>query len=328
MQMQRLPFLCMSLLITALVTALAGLAPPSLSFINQASAASPLAARESLKRAFRTGDPFIIEATLQAALARHPEHKAEIKALAAELRGKPPAKEPPPAKKAEPPEKEAPPEAPKLFFVGWGGEVEAGATIRSGNTDRHNALGRFKMERDEANWRTKVTGKLIYANVDGKQTEEEYALSTRLDHKLDDERFYFGQLAVSRDEFSGYEYRITENVGYGHRFKPWPDSELELTGGIGGRHSRQTDGTSENEPVLTASLDFEWDINDGLTFVQTGETTVGPKLTTADTETALKTRLAENWQMKAGFETSYITDVPPRDRKLSTRTAVTLLYGF
>ena len=103
---------------------------------------------------------------------------------------------------------------------------------------------------------------------------------------------------------------------------------MELTGGIGGRHSRQSDGTENHEPVAKAGLDFEWKINGGLTFVQTGEATVGSELTVTETETALKTRLAENWQMKAGIETTYVTEVPPGDRNLDTRTAVTLLYGF
>ena len=292
----------------------------------------PPAAKESLKRAHGTDDPFVMEATLEAALARYPDEAAALRAFAAGLEGPDTA-----AQAAGAPEpsaatgKTASVETPTSvggFFTGWSGEAEAGATVTSGNTDRQNALARFALERDRARWRTKLNGKLIYAKEEGEQTEEEYTLGTRLDRKLDERRFYFGQLTATRDEFSGYDYRITEIVGYGQRFTPWSGSELELTGGIGGRHSRQSDGTENHEPVAKAGLDFEWKINGGLTFVQTGEATVGSELTVTETETALKTRLAENWQMKAGIETTYVTEVPPGDRNLDTRTAVTLLYGF
>lgn len=300
------------------------------------------ALKDSLDRAHATGDPFIFEATLEAATARSPENAAALQAHAAALKGKTgpeqaaeapavAAAPPEPATESTPPQPQvaeaAPPESVS-FFSGWTGEAELGGAMTSGNTNKKDAKGSFKLERDRPLWRTKTDARMLYARDGGRQTAERYALGTRLDRKLDERRFVFGELLAERDEFAGFDYRFTETVGYGQRFIPWTAATLELTGGVGGRQSRKVDGERESEMVVKGGLDFEWQINGGLAFSQTADVTTGNEFTVTETETALKTRLTENWQMKTAFETIYVTEVPPGDRNLDTRTSITLLYGF
>jgi|GEM_PF-2145689 len=292
--------------------------------------------KETLKRAYETGDSFIFDATLEAAAANNPENADELRNYATSLKGDAPV---PPAivatdapSEPEPEEAAAAQEEPELpesgIFVGWTGEAAAGLAVTSGNSNTQDVTGNVKLVQDLAMWRTNINSDVVYSKDNGEETDQKVTLGVRVDRKLDERRFVYGEIKGEHDKFSGYDYRFTETVGYGQRFTPWEKAMLELTAGPGLRQSRTTNGVKESEVVAKAGLNFEWQINGGLSFLQTADVTTGQEYTVTATETALKTRLTEHWQMKTAFTTDYVSEVPPGDRKLDTRTSVTLLYGF
>lgn len=305
-----------------------------------ALAADLPALKDSLKRAHETGDSFIFDATLEAAAANNPGQADELRNYAASLKGSARGEETatPAAVAAEAPaapetaeaaaEEETPEQPESGIFAGWTGEAAAGLAVTSGNSNTRDVTGNLKLVQDLVMWRTNINSDVVYSKDNGEETDQKVTLGVRVDRKLDERRFVYGEIKGEHDKFSGYDYRVTETVGYGQRFTPWEEAMLELTAGPGFRQSRTTDGVEEFEVVAKAGLGFEWQINGGLSFIQTADVTAGQEYTVTATETALKTRLTDHWQMKTAFTTDYVSEVPPGDRKLDTRTSVTLLYGF
>lgn len=275
--------------------------------------------KKALKQAYETKNEFVVQATLQAAQAQNPKLAEELNAYLAELKN-PPVEKPALVQT----------EGWQAYTSGWKGSVAAGIKLQSGNTEEEDVSLSFKAVHDATKWRTKIAGEAEYGTSNGTRTDEAYTLNGRIDRKLDEKRFIFAEADAERDLFSGYDYRISENVGYGRTFAPWQNTKLDLLLGVGGRHSETTgtNPTTSHEAIIKPAAEFVWQVREGLEFSQTAESTIGQEFTATEAETALKTQLMKQWFLKTSFQVEHVSDVPAGSKNTDTTTSVNLVYDF
>ncbi|MCO6413053.1 MAG: DUF481 domain-containing protein [Thiogranum sp.] len=220
--------------------------------------------------------------------------------------------------------------ASALEFRGteWTGAGEIGYVATTGNTDTSNLTARLGVTNERDHWRHKLALEALNTEDDGNTTAERYLAAWQTDYKFSEHEYLFGRVAYEDDKFSGYEYRITETVGYGRRVLNRSNMTLDLEAGPGARQSKLEDGNTENEFVARIAARYAWQISEHATFTEDLSSDIGEDATITKSITGLQARINGNLAMKLTFTVENTSDVPDGVDKTDTETAVTLVYGF
>ncbi|MBI1363656.1 MAG: DUF481 domain-containing protein [Proteobacteria bacterium] len=294
--------------------------------VLSAHAVVPADAATSLKAALATGNDFVIQATRDAASAKYPDHAQEIKLYD----GKDAAEPAPQVAQAEKTATPAP--ATEEKAKNWGGDVELGVNLQRGNTIQRDILAAAKLNYDIDQWRHTFTTKANAAYENGRRTEEDYRFGWQTAYDLDARQYVFGQAEYVNDMFSGYNYRVTEDFGYGRFLIKNDRMKLKAQAGIGGQHTEEmlANGREQtsSEFILKPLVGFDWKINDRLDFTSEAKSTIGKEVVVSNFEAALKTGLAEHLAAKLSFELEHVNQVPYGSNKTDTTTGLKLVYDF
>lgn len=211
----------------------------------------------------------------------------------------------------------------------WEGGVEAGIVMTSGNTDTQNISAKAKVVNNRERWRH--TGRLeaLQSEDSNVTTAERYLASGKSDYKLNDVSYVFGTVDYEDDRFSGYDYRVTEVLGYGRRVLNTPTMTLELELGAGSRQSKLTaTGETDSEGLARLAGNYAWKISDSTTFSEELTVDVGEDTTITRSVTGLKSQIAGNLATKLTWTVKNTSDVPPGIDETDTETAIALVYSF
>jgi putative salt-induced outer membrane protein len=159
-------------------------------------------------------------------------------------------------------------------------------------------------------------------------TAERYAATWQTDYKFAEYEYIFGRLHYETDKFSGYDYRISETIGYGRRVLHRDDMTLDLEAGPGARQSKRETGESENEMILRLAGRYAWQITEQSRFTQDLSFDIGEDATISKSVTAVQANIVGNLAMKLSYTVENTSDVPPGVKKTDTETAATLVYSF
>ena len=212
----------------------------------------------------------------------------------------------------------------------WQTEVEFGYSSENGNTNSTELETAISFERDWTKWGLSGGLNMKHETNSGARSSEEYELDLEGKYNLDPRTFIFAAFDYEKDLFSGYNYRIEETVGLGHHLIKTDTMSLDVKGGVGAQHT-ETDTTPKNKEtsmVLKPEANFEWLINNYVTFSQTAKSTIGSELTKTELETALKSKLTENLFLKASYEIEHANSAPAGKKKTDTTLGVSLDYEF
>jgi putative salt-induced outer membrane protein len=286
-----------------------------------AHAQLPADVEASLAAAAATGNAFVLEATRQAAAAQHPAHAAAIMAF-----GQPVAAAPAPEPEGAP----APQTAEKT--KNWHGDVELGLNLQRGNTNQRDTLAAAKVHYDIKQWRHTFTTRARSAYKAKVRTEENYRFGWQTAYDLDDRQYVFGQADYINDMFSGYNYRISEDFGYGRFLIKNDDMTLRAQVGVGGQHTEvqvAPNRTQMNsEVILRPLVAYDWKINDRLTFESLGRSTIAKELVTTNLSAGFKTSIAQNLAARLTWDIEHLNSVPTGRKKTDSTTALKLVYDF
>lgn len=286
----------------------------------------PASLAKSLQKAAATQDPFIIDATFNRALAEHPAHKDEIMALmprqAAEVPVVPAAHAPQPVASTKEPALPEP-------DIDWTGELAAAFDRETGNTQTESVILSYDVARESEDWRHQSDGRVRYKTEDDQTINEDYRLRLSTDWKFDDRMFLFGEAEYVKDEFSGFDYRITESIGLGSRWK-WDEdaSFFDLRASVGGRHLNSTTPGAdvEHTAVFKPAAELHWHISDRVNLNQKAGSTIGSDVTITETETSLNYALNHKLALKLSFQLEHTSSVPAGTEKLETYTSTGISY--
>ncbi|TKW61340.1 MAG: DUF481 domain-containing protein [Blastochloris viridis] len=213
-------------------------------------------------------------------------------------------------------------------FLGWNGKLEFGYNAASGNSNTSNLKLDGEARRDWRDWALNLEGKARYAKSEEVRSEENYKFGLQTDRKLNDIEYVFGAIDYEVDNFSGYDYRATETVGYGRKLYEGGKQKLVAQLGAGIRQSKAEDENTETDFLLKPEANYSYRLNDHVTFTQMGRGSIGAEYGVYESETALKSKLVENMYLKASYTVKYTTDVPSDRKNTDTLTGISVGYTF
>ncbi|MDH5735093.1 MAG: DUF481 domain-containing protein [Gammaproteobacteria bacterium] len=216
----------------------------------------------------------------------------------------------------------------------WKASAELGYVATSGNSETESLNAKAMASTDRQQWRHKgeVTA-LRASNTDDFGvdviTAEKYTLMGQSDYKLEGKNFLFGVINYENDKFSGYDYRVTEAIGYGRRVVEDSDLVIDLEIGPGARQSKVTlTGKTESEQMLRAAAILNWAVSKTSNFGEALTVEAGEDVTVTKSVTSLSSQINGSLSMKITYTYKNTSEVPVGVEDTDTETAVTLVYNF
>lgn len=216
----------------------------------------------------------------------------------------------------------------------WKGEAELGINSSSGNTEATVVNGRINADHEALRWLHNVFAETYYAEDQGTQTAERYALGYRPRYFLTDKDYAFGILRYDQDQFSAIDSRFTEVVGYGRRLLDTAAHKLEAEIGVGARQTQyvespDTVGLAENEALGFLGGKYEGQLTEHSKLSETLRVEFGEENTFIESVTGLTMVVIGNLSSKITYTVRHNSDiVGARGENTDTLTGVNLLYSF
>jgi len=211
----------------------------------------------------------------------------------------------------------------------WKASAELGFVSTTGNTETETLNAKAKASTDREQWRHTVEATSLYSSDAINTTAQKFTLSGKSDYKLEGgKNFLFGTVDYENEKFSGYEYRVTEAIGYGRRVIEDEGMVLDLEVGPGARQSKRDNGETESEALLRAAAILDWKISKTSKFGEKLTVEAGEDITVTKSVTSLSSQIEGNLSMKVTFTYKNTSDVPVGVDDTDTETAVTLVYNF
>jgi putative salt-induced outer membrane protein len=218
--------------------------------------------------------------------------------------------------------------APEDNYGVWKGNVELGIVNTTGNTETETTSAKAKAATETEKWRHTIKYESLNSSDQGVTTAERYAVNGQSDYKLDKKNFFFAMINYEDDRFSGYDYRITEAIGYGRRVLDEPDLTLDLEIGPGARQSKLETGKTENETMVRGAGKLNWKISKTSSFTEDLSVDAGEDSTVTKSVSALSAQINGSLATKITYTVKNTSKVPVGVKKTDTELAVTLVYNF
>jgi|GEM_PF-1551956 len=115
----------------------------------------------------------------------------------------------------------------------WKGSGQLSLLTASGNSRSKSGSVRFELIND---WpevdRITFTAGALYSESEGDKTAEAEYLTGRYDYFHTADTYSLYSLLVERDEFAGFDYRVTARVGLGHQLVKTDNDTLDVEAGF------------------------------------------------------------------------------------------------
>lgn len=210
----------------------------------------------------------------------------------------------------------------------WKASAELGFVSTSGNTETETLNAKAMASTDREHWRHKVEVTTLNSSDATTTTAQKFTLLGKSDYKLDDKNFLFGLVTYENEKYSGYDYRVTESIGYGRRVIEDADMILDLEIGPGARQSKLETGATEREAMVRAAAKFDWVLSKTSKFGEALTVEAGEDVTVTKSVTSLSSNINGSLSMKITYTYKLTSDVPVGKDDTDTETAVTLVYNF
>jgi putative salt-induced outer membrane protein len=211
----------------------------------------------------------------------------------------------------------------------WSGEIEIGGSRSTGNTERDQASGAIKVKKAQNLWIHEANLRFDYARED-KETSARKLLSN-FESRYDPSNGFYAFLFVQYedDQFSGFDFELTESAGVGYRLiqNDWVTWSLEL--GPGGRQSvvSETDKT-ESEIVGRGNSEFIWNISETAKLTNDTNVITGSDRTTTENTIALSTTIIGKLLGRLSFRVRHNSAPPSGTKSTDTLSKISLAYEF
>lgn len=210
----------------------------------------------------------------------------------------------------------------------YNGDVELGYVSTGGNTQTQTLNAKAKMVASYDSWQQALQLQALNTSDNKSTTAERYSAQLKTDYRFTPRQYAFGLLSYENDRFSGYDYRASFTLGYGHRLIDEKNLSLELEGGPGVRYSKLSQDGTQDEAILRLAGKLGWQVTSSSLFEQELSTEIGNDTTINRSATSLKTQVIGNLAMKLSYTVKYSNPVPAGVKKQDTESSVTLVYKF
>lgn len=290
-----------------------------------------------LETAVKSGDPLQIAAIEKIAIATWPKEEAAIKAMIAKLKA--------PAEPSEVAEvKIVAQDAVKNGDIAkkpnsvnyylnpalWNGQLELGGGTSSGNTSEQGMTVGLSFRRKFAeNWEHDLDSNFDYAKSLGLVTKRKIIGDYKILLKPWDRFYAMNFLEIEADKFSGYKYRITENIGFGYEIINKSNMLWRIEGGPGIRYNKlYITNVGETELLGRLSNTFEMDVWKNIKLSNKTSIIFTDASTTFDNKAQLSARINAHMAAKLSFSVKHDTGAPLNKEKTDTISRATIVYDF
>ncbi len=211
----------------------------------------------------------------------------------------------------------------------WKASAELGFVSTSGNTETETLNAKVEGTKENKQWRHELEATALKSSDEMGTTAQKYTATGQSNYKLKGgANFLFGNINYENDKFSGYDYRVTETIGYGRRVLDREDMKLDLEIGPGARQSKLDTGDTESEGIIRGAAKYKWQISKTSKFSEVLTVEAGEDATITKSVTSLTSQIEGNLSMKLTFTYKNTSEVPVGIDETDTETAVTLVYSF
>lgn len=210
----------------------------------------------------------------------------------------------------------------------WSGKVTLGYLATDGNTENTSLNSGFNVDYTSGKWLHGLRGSAVNATQSGASTAESYVLGWKTEYNFSANNYAFGRVDWRKDRFSGYDQQVSETAGYGRRILETERHVLNAEIGAGARQLELQDGSSEDDVILRAGLDYVWQFSESAQFTQDLVVESGDTNTFLESISAIKATLIGDLALVASYTIRNNSDVPVGTEKTDTFTALSLEYLF
>ena len=303
-----------------------------------ASADVDPALKSMLANAVKSGNSAHIAAIEKVAIATWPGQAEEIKAMVISLRqskAAPSDTQKPATPSTEKADKTEPAEDPNAFnyYLNpalWNGQLELGGGTSTGNTEEQGLSVGLSFKRIFAKtWEHDLDADFDFARRQGITMKRKILGEYKLLWKPWDQFYTMNFLKVEADKFSGYKYRITENIGIGYEIINKNNMLWRIEGGPGMRYNKfYENATYETDFLGRVSNTFEMDIMKNLKLANKTSAIFAEHSTTYDNKAQLSARFNSHLAAKLSFSVKHDTNAPDGKDKTDTVSRATIVYDF
>ncbi|NTS78893.1 DUF481 domain-containing protein [Catenovulum sp. SM1970] len=223
----------------------------------------------------------------------------------------------------------------------WQAKVQLGAIFTSGNTETTSIIGKGEFKHENETFINKLELGGWYKedeveNDDGEKekqkTGQKFTISGQTDYKFETEgTSLFVHASHTNDKFGAIYKHYSLSAGYSQFIFKEETTFLKVDIGPGYVWGEEQDGTEIDSGMIRGAADYEWKINDYVTFTQ--ELSVehsfeAEKNTRTHSVTGLSSKVGDSLQVKLAVAVTNNTEVPEDTEETDVSTLITLVYDF
>lgn len=212
----------------------------------------------------------------------------------------------------------------------WNAQVELGAGSSTGDTSEKSlALGVSFDRKFGENWEHDLDLNFDFASSDGVTTRQKFQTTYEVLWRVWEHLYAISYTDLELDRFSGYDYRVLENIGIGYKLFENKRHGLRFEAGPGIRFSRlELTEETETEYLGRISATYRLQLSERIAFRDRASSTFGGTSTTFTNKAEFSAQLNSHLTARLSFETGYDSASPEGTSAWDTATRATLVYGF
>jgi putative salt-induced outer membrane protein len=217
----------------------------------------------------------------------------------------------------------------------WSGELSAGSTVTTGNSESSTINAKGELVYQSKIWRNTFNGNAIRTETTDPVTDEDvvtaerYLAGNKTDFNFTERDYAFLALEFEKDLVGPTRERTSETVGYGRKVLTGPAHLLEAELGAGARQTEeQGTGMKDSDPIGRFRAAYKWNFSETSYFGETVKVESGDSNTTTESVSELRVSLIGKLFALGSYTVRSNTDVPVGTRKTDTITSLSLGWTF
>ncbi|WCL54708.1 DUF481 domain-containing protein [Gimibacter soli] len=310
-----------------------------------AAADIPPGAKSMLSTAAKSAEPKVFQTVLQTALATWPGEREAILAYADALNTDL-LTERQHTELTEVREEKVAAEAAQrargmVYYIDpklWAGQIDFGAGKTSGDSSETAATVGVSFKRTFGpKWEHAINLHFDYARNNEVTTREKYLGDYEVLWKNWEKLYLLSFTAFEVDQFSGYDYRILQNVGFGYEVFNNAIQQLRFEGGPGVRFNKLsltngampiTGDTTETEIIARLAASYSIQLTEDISLKDKASVLLGGLSSSFDNLVEMTTRINSHLAGKASFQFKQESNAPEGTSGTDTITRLSLTYMF
>lgn len=212
----------------------------------------------------------------------------------------------------------------------WNGQAELGAGSSTGDTDEKSlSVGLSFHRKFGPQWEHDLDMDFDYARSSGETKRQKFVGKYETIWRPWSSAFLLNYTELELDRFSGYDYRVVENIGVGFDLLNKGAHKLRLEGGPGLRFSQfKETGETETEFLGRLSTTYDWKISETMALRDRTSVIFATESTTFENDLQFQAKLNSHLAARLTLGVKYDSAPPEGTAAWDTSTRATLVYGF